>query len=383
MPFKSSSLETTGADSGSLFPVIKTIAQQSKFSLSYLSRKYASLDEYKKTARAKMFELLNYNPPVADMNPEVVERVDRGDYIQERIYFNTAPWFRVPAFVLIPKNGKPPFPGIVDLHSHGTYYQFGKEKNVEIDNEHPSLTEYKNYYGNRSVGSELARRGYVVISIDCFGFGERRMILDEDIALGNKPREQLTNAEVDYLNKKMAAAEHQLAKSLFLSGVSWSGIVVIDDIRTVDYLLARKEVDAGRIGCIGLSLGGTRSTFLSGLDERVKCAVIAGAMSSHVPMVKAHVKCHTWINYVPGMYNYLDFPDVTAIRAPLPLMVHHCSRDDLFPREGMESANKKIAEIYEKMGAAEKFSARFFDVPHQFNREMQEVAFDWLDKWLK
>lgn len=378
-----SSLVPTGADSGNLFPFIKTISQQTKFSLSYLSRNYSALEEYKKTARTKMFELLNYNPPEIDMNPEVVERVDKGDYIQEKVYFNTAPWFRVPAFVLLPKKGNPPFPGIVDLHSHGAYYQFGKEKNVEMENQHPTLTEYKNYYGKRSVGSELVRRGYLVVTIDCFGFGERRMILDEDIKLGNKPKEELTIEEVDYLNKKMAAAEHQLAKSLFLAGVSWSGIVIKDDIRTVDYLLSRNEADKEKIGCIGLSLGGTRSTFLSGLDERVKCAVIVGAMCSHTPMVKAHVKCHTWINYVPGMYNYLDFPDVAAIRAPLPLMVQHCSQDDLFPREGMESANKKIAEIYKKTDAPEKFSAHFFDVPHQFNREMQEVAFAWLDKWLK
>ena len=376
-------LEPTGADSGSLYPYLEEISQQSKFSLSYLSRKYKSPEEYKKAARAKLHELFHYNPPSVEKKPEVVGREDKGDYIQEKVYFNTAPWFRVPAFVLIPKKGKPPFPGIVDLHSHGAYYQFGKEKNVDMESEHPTLTEYKNYYGGQNVGSTLARRGYLVVTIDCFGFGERRLILDEDIELGNKPREELTVDDVTYLNEKMAFAEHQFAKSLFLAGVSWSGIVAMDDIRTVDYLLSRPEVDPDRVGCIGLSLGGTRSTFLSGLDERVKCAVIAGAMSTHTPMVKAHAKCHTWINYVPGMYNYLDWPDVTAIRAPLPLMVQHCAQDDLFPRSGMDESNEKIAKIYQKIGASGKFEAHIFDVPHQFNREMQEVAYKWLDRWLK
>lgn len=377
------SLKPTGADSGSLYQFIEAISHTTTFSLSYMAKDYPAPGEYKMSARSKLHELLHYNPRPVEMNAEVVNREDRGDYIQEKVYFNTAPWFRVPAFVLIPKKGLPPYPAIVDLHSHGVYYQFGKEKNVEMEREHPTLRDYKKlYYGGKSVGSELARRGYLVVTIDCFGFGERRLILDEDIKMGNKSREELSIYEVNYLNEKMAASEHQLAKSLFLAGASWSGIVIMDDLRTMDYLYTRCDVDTERIGCIGLSLGGTRSTFLAGLDERVKCAVIAGAMSTHTPMIKAHAKCHTWINYVPGMHNYFDFPDVAAIRAPLPLMVQYCAQDELFPEEGMNAATKKIQSIYQKIGAPGNFSARTFDVPHQFNAEMQEVAFAWLDKWL-
>jgi dienelactone hydrolase len=158
--------------------------------------------------------------------------------------------------------------------------------------------------------------------------------------------------------------------------------VITDDVRSAGYLASRPEVDGERLGCIGLSLGGTRSAFLGGLESRIQCAVIIGAMSSHAPMIRAHAKRHTWINYVPGLFGFLDFPDVAAMRAPLPLMVEHCAQDDLFPREGMREADEKIRRIYEKAGAPENFKTATYDVPHQFNIEMQKDAFAWLERWL-
>src|SRR5205085_7502714 len=132
-------------------------------------------------ARGKLLELLQYAPPAGDPRPVVVEQVDHGDYIREKVYFNTTPDLRVPAFVLVPKQGKPPYPAIVALHDHGGFYLWGKEKLVEEPDEHPVMTDFKQqYYSGRSTASELARQGYVVIVIDMFYWGERRMVLDDD-----------------------------------------------------------------------------------------------------------------------------------------------------------------------------------------------------------
>ena len=100
------------------------------------------------------------------------------------MYFNTTPDLRVPAYVLVPKGPRPaPAPAIVALHDHGGFYLWGKEKLVEIDDEHPVLTEFKQrYYGGRSIATDLARQGYVVVVIDMFYWGERRMLLDDDPA---------------------------------------------------------------------------------------------------------------------------------------------------------------------------------------------------------
>ena len=378
-----SELKPTDAETGNLYPFMEALAEKSDFSLSFLTRKYNSVEEFRKIAREKFFELLHYRPENVDFNPEVVERIDKGDYIREKVYFNTSPIFRVPAYVLIPKNIKGKLPAVIDLHSHGGFYQFGKEKVIEYENEHPSVLNYKKEnYGGRSDSIALVKSGYVVISIDAFYFGERRVIFDEDIELGEKPIPELSVEEVKYLNRKAAEGETAVAKCLTLAGVTWPGIIIWDDIRTVDYLCTRPEVDPERIGCWGLSMGGFRTTHLCGLDERIKCAVIAGFMSSYTPMLKAHILTHTWINYVPGFYKYLDFPDVASIMVPKPLMVQHCSKDDLFPLEGMKASSDKIAEIYRLNNAADKFESRFFDRPHMFSEEMQEIALEWMEKWL-
>src|SRR4029077_15339554 len=125
------------------------------------------LDEFKKTAREKVFETLLYQPAPAVPKPEVVDTVDEGDFTREKVLCSTAPHFRVPAYVLVPKKMKAPAPAIVDLHSHGGMFLFGKEKVVDLGGNHPAMVEYhqRNYDG-RPTATALVRRGFVVITID-------------------------------------------------------------------------------------------------------------------------------------------------------------------------------------------------------------------------
>lgn len=71
--------------------------------------------------------------------------------------------------------------------------------------------------------------------------------------------------------------------------MKWPGIIFWDDIRTVDYLLTRPEVDPKRIGCVGISMGGYRVAYLSALDERIAAGCIVGFMSTVKSMIKAHI----------------------------------------------------------------------------------------------
>jgi hypothetical protein len=121
---------TTDSDVGSLFPFIQSQAPRD-FKLSYLRQEYKSVPSWKKVARGKLLELLHYSPPKQDPRPETVEKVDCGEYVREKVYFNTTPDIRVPAFVLIPKNAPKPAPAIVALHDHGGFY-FGAKRRLWI-----------------------------------------------------------------------------------------------------------------------------------------------------------------------------------------------------------------------------------------------------------
>jgi hypothetical protein len=85
---------------------------------------------------------------------------------------------------------------------------------------------------------------------------------------------------------------------------------------------------------------------------------------------------------VPGLYRYLDYPDVAALGMPAALLIINGSKDQLFDLEGVRQSFDKIRACYKKAGIAEKVHARFYDTPHEFNRDMQAEAWEWLKKWV-
>jgi dienelactone hydrolase len=375
-------LPATGADLGSLFADVDKLVANQRYTLSFSEGGFKNIEEFRATVRPKLLDLLLYKPEKVEPKAEVVERVERDDHIREKVVFSTSPHFRVPGYVLIPKKRSGKLPAIVDLHSHGGMFLFGKEKVIDLGENHPAMTEYhrRNYEG-RPTATALVRRGYVVISIDAFFFGERRLLMDADRKYG-WDRAKYSLDDVKHLNQQCRGKETTLAKSMAFAGLTWPGIVFWDDMRTIDYLVTRDEVDPKRIGCLGISMGGYRTTYLAALDERIQAACIAGFMSSVKPMIKAHVDTHSWVHFLPGLHRLLDLPDVASLTAPRALMVQQCSQDRLFPIEGMKESVAKIGAVYEKAGVKDRFTGRFYDAPHMFTKAMQDEAFDWLDAHL-
>jgi dienelactone hydrolase len=375
-------LSATRADLGSLWPDVQRLADANPYSLAYDASRHRTFAEFQGPAREKLLDVLQYRPEQVDPRPELIERTDAGDHIREKITFSTTPHLRVPAYVLVPKGLTHPAPAIVDLHSHGGMFLFGKEKVVDFGRNHPAMTTYHagNYEG-RPTATALVRRGYVVITIDAFMFGERRAVIDAALPSG-WDRTNYTIEDVQRLNLQCRARESTLVKGLTFAGATWPGIVFWDDVRTVDYLLTRPEVDPARIGCQGVSMGGYRSLFLAALDPRIRAACVVGFMSTVRPMIRAHLDTHSWVHFLPALHRHLDWPDVAALAAPRSLLVLQCARDGLFPLAGMQESVRRIAELYQHAGVAGRFTGRFYDVPHHYTRAMQDDAFAWFDRQL-
>jgi len=373
---------TIPADLGTLFDRVQSLASQNDYPLSFLSKDYADVADYRKTVRGKLLDLFHYQPPPITPNAEVIDRWETDDFIQEKIFFNTTPWFRVPAYVLIPKKFTGKRPAIIDLHFHAGSFVFGKEKVMPVRNPHPALVELKAHVSEgRSTSEELVRRGYVVISIDRFYFGERRTIFD-DLRLGGMDLQRYSVEDVLAANRRAGRGESTLVKSLFWAGTTWHGIAHWDDIRTVDYLVSRPEVDASRIGCMGISMGSDRTNYLCALDDRIACAASVGWVATLRHLIRSHIDTHSFSHFLPGLTRYLDLPDVLGAFAPKPLLVVQCARDSLYTPESMREAVVKLEKIYAKAGATEAFASSFHDVPHKFTINMQEEVFRWFDKHL-
>lgn len=372
------------ADLGSLFADVERLTSAAEFDFSFLQPQFADWNAYRPLAREKVLDAFAYRPAPVEPRAEVVDRTDCGDYVREKVAFSTTPELRVPAYVLIPKGLKGPAPAIVDLHSHGGMFLFGKEKVTDLGENHPTMVGYhERNYESRPTATFWVRRGYVVISIDAFMFGERRVLLPGDEAKYGRDRAKYSVDDVTTLNQTCRGKESTIVKGLTLAGLTWPGIVTWDDMRTVDYLTTRPEVDAGRIGCVGVSFGGHRSLYLAGLDERIRAACVVGFMSTVRPMIRRHLDTHSFVHFVPHLHRSLDLPDVVALAAPRALMVQQCKQDRLFPTEGMEAAVEKIAAVFAKAGARERFDGRFYDVPHRFSLAMQDDAAAFFDRHLK
>jgi dienelactone hydrolase len=330
--------------------------------------------------------LLRFEPPVTPLNPEVVEIQDCGDITREKLYFDSAPGIRVPAYLLRSSHQDRPLPGIVALHDHGGFYSIGKEKLIELPDERSEVRAFKEtYYSGRSYATELARRGYVVIVIDAFYFGERRVDFNTvDPAIGPRVKHYASSAKEAFAayHEQCAGFEEVVARQIFAAGGTWLGLMNHDDRASVSYLISRPEVDQNRIGCIGLSMGGHRNNYLFATDPRIKAAVTVGWMCNWSDLLPNHVISHSWTQFVPGLAELFELSDIATIGMPGALLVLQCSRDELFTSEGMLSACQKIEAGYTKAGLNDRFQYRFYDVPHQFNKDMQNDAFNWLDKQL-
>ncbi len=374
----------SGPHTGTLDEAIQRLRPGPDLPLSFLHAGNDDLDAWRGRARAKMLELLHYDPAPCAPAAEVLERIDCGDYVREEIRFNTTPVFRVPATVLSPKSGPPRKPAVVALHSHGGFYLWGRERMIDEPQTHAAVQALRDAgYGGRAYTTELVRRGFVVIAIDMFYWGERRMVLADDPPEWRERPTGITVEQVTKFNQRSAAGEQLMGRTLLSAGVTWAGIIAWDDLRTVDYLCTRPDVDPRRIGCIGHSVGGLRSTYLAALDPRIRAAVVCGWMCSFPHQLARHVRStigHTKI--IPGLYRHLDHPDIATIAAPAPLMVINGKHDALFEFAGVRAAHEKIARCYAKAGEADRFHGVIEDRPHEFNVARQAEAAAWFDRWL-
>jgi hypothetical protein len=162
-------------DLGIYYDMLDSIAAVQS-SLSFLADSWLNVEDWRKKALAKTHELLAFNPPLCPLNPKVDSRLEEEDLVVEKISYDMPYGPRTEGFFTYPNRRTEKCPAIVALHDHGGFFYYGKEKITTIPNEPRILTEFKRkYYGGRSWATELARRGFAVLSADVFLWGSRRI----------------------------------------------------------------------------------------------------------------------------------------------------------------------------------------------------------------
>jgi len=380
---------------GAYQDLVRGYLQNLGYPLSFLSDKYTCVEEWRREARGTVRGLLSYEPPKIPFDARIHDEYVNGGVIYRHVSYAQPYGPRTEGYLLRPESGAGAdpetgrFPGILALHDHGGFKYYGKEKISSPKNLPKIMAEYQgHYYGGRGWAHELALRGYAVFVPDLFLWSSRKIKIDDlpewytkEYAGLNAPADSVEHIEA--YNNLCRFMESDVAKTLIEAGTTWPGVMVSDDMRALDFFLSQPYVDPDNIGCGGLSGGGCRTVFLAAMDERVKCSVCVGFMTTAADFALHKVYTHTWMMYLPGLTNLMDFTDLYAVHGKKPTMVMYDADDDLFTPEGMKDADARFRRIFEKMGAPDLYRGHFFPGPHKFDVEMQDIAFDFYDEWLK
>ena len=251
---------------------------------------------------------------------------------------------RVPAYVARPAVLKGRAPGIVFNHSHGGGYKIGKQEFIDG----------RTYLQPVPYAKELTDLGYVAVCIDHWIFGERSHTTELDMFKG----------------------------MLWQGQVLW-GMMVYDSLRAVDWLASRQDVDASRIGTIGMSMGSTMAWWLAALDERIKATVdICCLTDFHTLVDKKGLSGHGVYYYVPSLLKHFTTSQINALIAPRAHLGLAGLQDRLTPVEGLDVIDKELTRVYAEQGHPERWKLLRYDVAHQETVEGRQAALGFFRKFL-
>ena len=366
----------------------ETVLGDGPAAMSLRTGRWTDVNEWRKAARKRTWECIA--PVSLGGVPEV--RVDAQREIDglhvEHLSWQLSCGPRTEAVFMKPAAATGRLPGILALHDHGGNKFLGWRKIARAEQEPWTIQSrhQEQSYEGLAWANEAAKRGFAVLVHDTFPFASRRVRVAD---VPPRLRGEVVDPEPDDLegikkyNSFAANHEHIMEKSLLSAGTTWPGVYLVEDQRALDVLCSRPDVDAARVGCAGLSGGGMRTVFLGGLDDRIRCAIAVGFMTTWRDFLLDKCFTHTWMTYVPLLPKDLDFPEILALRAPAATMVLNCTEDPLYTLEEMKRADTIIRETFERAGDADRYHCNFYPGGHKFDRAMQTDAFAWFDKHLK
>lgn len=331
----------------------RALAGQQTPRLAFSATTRQAAEAWQMKLRRRLIALLGGFPRTrAPLHAETVDVARFDGYTRETISFQSRENLTVYAYLLIPAGVPFPLPTIICCPGHGR----GVDDIVGINEDGALRTTWGGYQNDFAL--QVVSHGFAALAIEQLGFGHRR---DE------------------HARKAGAGASscQPSAGAALLIGQTMIGWRVYDVMRAIDYLNARPEVDPRRIGCMGISGGGTTTFFAAALDRRITAAVVSGYFNAFRDSIMSIPHCID--NYVPGILRDAEMVDIAGLIAPRPLFIESGTRDSIFPVEATNAAFERVQAIYRVFGAADRLGKEIFENEHVFHGAQ---AFPFLKQWL-
>ncbi|HEY3398259.1 MAG TPA: acetylxylan esterase [Armatimonadota bacterium] len=297
------------------------------------------------TRRAELYSLLGDLPPRDyPISVETVLVEERPDYVLEKLQLDLNGIEPVPAFFVRPLQAAGPCPTILYNHWHAGQYDLGKRELLE---------------GNKGLQDppyavELTRRGYSALCIDDWAFGERR-----------------------------GRTEGAIFKQMLWEGQVMWGMMVYDSLRAVDYLVSRPDVDAARLGTLGISLGSTMAWWVAALEERLRVCVDICCLTDFQAIIESQgIDGHGVFYFVPSLLKHFTTAEINALIAPRAHLALAGNYDRLTPPAGLDRIDAALRQTYAEQGAPEAWQMLRYEVGHMETAHGRAQILKWLERWL-
>jgi len=308
--------------------------------LKFQSRSRDDAERWQGTLRAKVTELIGGFPTDrVPLRPVTLETRTFPGYQRKKIVFDSRQGASVLAYLLLPDKVQRPSPVMICVPGHGR----GVDDIVGIDEQGRDRTDKSGYQHDFAI--QVAEAGMAALAIEPMGFGCRRDPINAGIGLSRK-------------------ACDPAAGGALLVGETMVAWRVWDVMRTIDYIATRQELDQRRIGCMGISGGGTVTVFATALDSRIRVALVSGYLNTFQDCIGSLAHCID--NYVPGILNWAEMHDVAGLIAPRPLFVESGEKDNIFPIKASIASFNEVKKIYSVFGVPELVEQEVFPEEHLF-----------------
>lgn len=286
-------------------------------------------------------------PEKTPLNAQVLGVVEKDLFRVEKIVFESRPEFYVTGCLFIPSELKGKAPAILNVIGH-TGIAFRS-------------TGYQRLILN------LVTKGFVVFAMDPIGQGERLQYFDP--GLGRSVVGGPTS-------------EHSYAgKQCFIAGSSAARYFTWDGIRAIDYLISRPEVDGSRIGVTGISGGGTQTSYISAMDDRVLAAAPTCYICGFQRLFESIGPQDAEQNFNGGVAHGIDHADFLEVRAPKPTLVVATTRD-FFSIQGAREVVAEAREAFRALGNIDHLQLVEDDLGHGYTRMNREAIYAFFQEYL-
>jgi len=300
---------------------------------------------YQKRMRRFFLDQLGEMPERTPLHARVVGRQDRGTYRIEKVIFESQPRHFVTAILYLPQR-KPPYPGVLVSCGHSAN---GKARDL---------------YQRAPI--VLANHGMAALCYDPIDQGERHQLLNA----GGKP--VITSSTLGHTMTGVGA---------ILLGRNTATYRIWDGMRAIDYLASRPEVDSQRIGCTGISGGGTMTSYLMALDDRIRAAAPGCYLTSFRRLLDTIGPQDAEQNIFGQVGFGMDHADYVLMRAPQPTLMMTAT-NDFFDIDGAWHGFRQAKRWYTRLGFAERTDIIEVDGKHGFPAPMRVAATRWMRRWL-